>query len=51
MLTSNSINVMVSDTTLMITSDKNSNVTNNIKSGVVDVNYGGSITFSIDTPY
>ena len=50
-LTSNSINVMVSDTTLMITSDKNSNVTNNIKSGVVDVNYGGSITFSIDTPY
>lgn len=50
-LTSNSINVMVSDTTLMITSDKNSNVANNIKSGVVDVNYGGSITFSIDTPY
>lgn len=50
-LTSNSINVMVSDTTLMITSDKNTDATNNIKSGVVDVNYGGSITFSIDTPY
>ena len=47
---SNSINVMVNDTTLNITSNKNS-TSSTLKAGVVDVDYGGDIVLSIDTPY
>ena len=49
-LTSNSINVSVSDNVLMITSNMNE-TTSNKQAGVFNVSYGNQITFMIETPY